>query len=228
MLRIFLLLVVICTNCFFIYCSDDAAKDDGAFVETVVPPQDENKVEGAKVDEGVSTQQLLLELAATAERQTELVARLKTRYVGESSTLAQKDEEITVLRAQLAEAQAEVESVKAHADKVTDEKVSMLTELQHARGELHQFRANMTWSVRYLEERRVEHFANIEEFKVRMEKIIQVQEEKLRGLSIEYDEELYPHLMSTIAERKYVHIYFPSMLLYYICLYISANTSYPC
>ena len=45
---------------------------------------------------------------------------------------------------QLAEAQAEVESVKAYADKVTDEKVSMLTELQHVRGELHQFRANMT------------------------------------------------------------------------------------
>ena len=58
----FLLLVVICTNCFFIYCSDDAAKDDGGFVETVAHPQDENKGEGAKVDEGVSSQQLLLEL----------------------------------------------------------------------------------------------------------------------------------------------------------------------
>ena len=36
-----------------------------------------------------------------------------------------------------------------------------------------------------------------------MEKAIQVQEEKLRALSIEYDDELYPHLMSTIAERRY-------------------------
>lgn len=45
-----------------------------------------------------------------------------------------------------------------------------------------------------------------------MEKIIQVQEEKLCGLSIDYDEELYPHLMSTIAERMYVLKYFPAML----------------
>ena len=39
-----------------------------------------------------------------------------------------------------------------------------------------------------------------------MDKIVQVQEEKLRRLSIEYDEELYPHLMSTIAERRYVFV----------------------
>ena len=58
-----------------------------------------------------------------------------------------------------------------------------------------------------------------------MEKIIQVQEEKLRGLSIDYDEELYPHLMSTIAERRYIFIYFPSMLPYYICWFVSSNPS---
>ena len=63
--------------------------------------------------------------------------------------------------------------------------------------------ADATWSVKFLDERRVEHFANIQKFKERMDKIIQVQEEKLRRLSIEYDEELYPHLMSTIAERRY-------------------------
>ena len=36
-----------------------------------------------------------------------------------------------------------------------------------------------------------------------MEKTLVVYEEKLRALSIEYDEELYPHLMSVIAERRY-------------------------
>ena len=36
-----------------------------------------------------------------------------------------------------------------------------------------------------------------------MENALKVQEGKLRKLSIEYDEELYPHLMSTIAERRY-------------------------
>ena len=126
-------------------CSDHAAKDDAAFVESVVPPQNANVEEGVKVVEEVSVQQLLVELAAAAERQTELVAQLKTRYVGESSSLAQKDEEIALLRAQLADARAEVGSVKAHAEKVTDEKLTMMAELQHARGELHQFKANLTW-----------------------------------------------------------------------------------
>ena len=78
----------------------------------------------------------------------------------------------------------------------------------------------MTWSVRYLDEKIVEHFANIDEFKVRMEKIIQVQEEKLRALSIEYDEELYPHLMSTIAERRYgCTFYSSSLFLSYLLIF---------
>ena len=55
--------------------------------------------------------------------------------------------------------------------------------------------ADASWSVAYLNERRAEHFANIQEFKERMDKIVQFQEEKLRRLSIEYDEELYPHLI---------------------------------
>lgn len=102
----------------------------------------------------------------------------------------------------------EVGSVNAHADKVTDEKLAMMAELQHARGELHQFRVNLTWGVRYLEEKKVEHFGHIDEFRLRMEKMLKEQEEKLHSLSIEYDEELYPHLMSTIAERRYALIYF--------------------
>ena len=61
----------------------------------------------------------------------------------------------------------------------------------------------MTWSVRFLEEKKVEHVAHVDKFRERMEKAFQVLEEKLRALSIEYDEELYPHLMSTIAERRY-------------------------
>ena len=195
-------------------------------METVAPPQNENKEEEAKVDEGVSAQQLMDELAATAARQTELVAQLKTRYVGESSTLAQKDEEIAVLRAQLAEAQAEVGSFRVYTDKVTNEKLTAMAELEQARGQLHQFRANLTWAVRYLEEKKEEHFANIAEFKVRMEKIVQAQEEKLRGLSIEYDEELYPHLMSTIAERRYFLFSFVCFII--LCCYVFFNTSCPC
>ena len=52
----------------------------------------------------------------------------------------------------------------------------------------------------------VEHHVSITKFKEDMLKIIQAQEDKLRGLSIEYDEELYPHLMSTIAERRFLFL----------------------
>ena len=130
---------------FLCFCSDRAAEGNAAFVESVVPPHDASVEETVKVAGEVSAQQLLDELAAAAERQTELVAQLKTRYVGESSSLAQKDEEIALLRAQLADARTEIGSVKAHAARVADEKLTMLAELQHARGELHQFRSNMTW-----------------------------------------------------------------------------------
>ena len=131
--------------------------------------------------------------------------------------LLKKDAEIARLRAQLAGAQAEAESAKAHAEKIAQDKVSMLADLKHAKAKLHQVQADMTWSLRYLDERRVEHFGNIDEFKGRMEKIIQVQEEKLRALSIEYDEELYPHLMSTIAERGYGCTFSSATLFYHTC-----------
>lgn len=70
------------------YCRDDATKNDGVFVDVVSSPQNENKEGKAKVAEGAGVQQLMDELAATAARQAELVAQLKERYVGESSTLA--------------------------------------------------------------------------------------------------------------------------------------------
>ena len=90
-----------------------------------------------------------------------------------------------------------------YTEKVTHEKLSALAEVEQARGQLHHYKSDLTWVVRFLEEKKVEHFANITKFKEDMMKIIQLQEDKLRGLSIEYDEELYPHLMSTIAERRY-------------------------
>ena len=169
----------------------------------MVPSQGKSAEKGAKVAKGTSAQELLMELAAAAERQTEVVAQLRAQHVGESSAI---DEENACLRAQLAKAHAEAESAKAYAKKIAQDKVSMLADLRYARAKLRQIEADATWSVKYLDERRVEHFANIQEFKERMDKIVQVQEEKLRRLSIEYDEELYPHLMSTIAERRYFFI----------------------
>lgn len=169
----------------------------------MVPSQGKSAEKGAKVAKGTSAQELLMELAVAAERQAEVVAQLRAQHVGESSAM---DEENACLRAQLAKAHTEAKSAKAYAKKVAQDKVSILADLKYARGKLQQMEADASWSVAYLNERRAEHFANIQEFKERMDKIIQFQEEKLRRLSIEYDEELYPHLMSTIAERRYFFV----------------------
>ena len=186
----------------FVPCRDDAAKKDGVFVDEVSSPQNENREGKAKVVEDEEAQQLIDELAATHARQAELVAQLREKYAGGSGALAQKDEEIARLRAQLAGAQAELEASQLHAEKVSNEKLSAMAEVVKARGELEHYKPDLTFAVRFLEEKQVEHHASITKFKEDMQKILEVQEDKLRGLSIEFDEELYPHLMSAIAERR--------------------------
>lgn len=174
------------------------------FADRAVSPQAARVEEPVKEAAQMSAQELVEELALVAARQAELATQLKAQSVLEGGTLAQKDEQIALLKAQLVGAQAEVLAATEHAKKVTDEKLTALSEMQHARGELHQFRANLTWGVRYLEEKKVEHFADLDDFRKKVESSLVVQEEKLRKLSIEYDEELYPHLMSMIAERRYL------------------------
>lgn len=187
-------------------CSDSATGGDAAFVEGLVPPQAAHVhvEELVRVNEEMYAQRLMEELGAAAERQAELVTQLKARYVGEGSSLAQKDEEIAMLRAQLADARADVESTSAYARRLADEKLSLMAELKRERGETHQYRANFSWGLKYLQEKKTEHFAHLDELRERVEGALKVQESKLRKLSIEYDEELYPHLMSTIAERRYI------------------------
>ncbi|GJU01198.1 hypothetical protein Tco_1111536 [Tanacetum coccineum] len=76
----------------------------------------------------------------------------------------QKDEEILLLKTQLADAQAEAESSRSYAQKLAEEKMALLVK-----------------RVRSVEKRR-RSYAN----------------------SIEYDEELYPHMLSAIAERRWL------------------------
>ena len=57
-----------------------------------------------------------------------------------------------------------------------------------------------------------------------MESAVAAQEEKLRGLSIEYDEELYPHLMSMIAERRYLSYFILfSFFSFFLCSLIVSS-----
>ncbi|GKC11287.1 hypothetical protein Tco_1008069 [Tanacetum coccineum] len=67
-----------------------------------------------------------------------------------------------------------------------------------------QLRARFASQVKYLEGGKNNHFAGLDEFCQRVEGLLEKQEEKLRKLSIEYDEELYPHMLSAIAKRRWL------------------------
>ena len=119
------------------------------FAEGVVPPQAAHVEEPLKEAEEVTAQQLMEELAA-ATRQTELVTQLKASYVGEGSSLAHKDEEIALLKAQLAGVRADVESATAHARKLAAEKLSLMVEVNQERSVMHQYRTDFSWGLKYL------------------------------------------------------------------------------
>ena len=114
---------------------------------------------------------------------------------------AQKDEEIALLKAQLASAHAAVESTNAHAKKLADEKMSLFAQVNQERAAFDQYKSSCIWGLKYMEQNKSKHFAQLDEFRKTVEDALEKQEGKLRKLSIEYDEELYPHLVSSIVER---------------------------
>ncbi|GJX69921.1 hypothetical protein Tco_0307092 [Tanacetum coccineum] len=133
---------------------------------------------GPKAFEGMPVDQLMEEFDMVTAQQAALVAQLRARFSSERSQSVQKDEEILLLKTQLADAQAEAESSRSYAQKLAEEKMALLVKNNH--------------------------FAGLDEFCQRVEGLLEKQEEKLRKLSIEYDEELYPHMLSAIAERRWL------------------------
>ncbi|GJZ35970.1 hypothetical protein Tco_0581787 [Tanacetum coccineum] len=121
---------------------------------------------GPKAFEGMPVDQLMEEFDMVTAQQAALVAQLRARFSSERSQSVQKDEEILLLKTQLADAQAEAESSRSYAQKLAEEKMALLVK--------------------------------------RVGELLEKQEEKLRKLSIEYDEELYPHMLSAIAERRWL------------------------
>ncbi|GJS35665.1 hypothetical protein Tco_0534047 [Tanacetum coccineum] len=140
---------------------------------TQSPPQT-----GPKAFEGMPVDQLMEEFDMVTAQQAALVTQLRARFSGERSQSVQKDEEILLLKTQLADARAEAESSRAYAQNLAEEKMALLVKNNH--------------------------FAGLDEFRQRVEGLLEKQEEKLRKLSIEYDEELYPHMLSAIAERRWL------------------------
>ena len=146
---------------------------------------------------------LVEKLDLAVAQQVQLVAQLKAYYSGESTRLAQKDEEIAMLKAQLVDAHAEARSTNLYAQKLASEKMSLIAQVGQVQSAYNEYKGNCHWALRYVELSKSNHFPKLDEFIKFVNESLERQEEKLRRLSIEYDEELYPHLMSTIAERRY-------------------------
>lgn len=116
--------------------------------------------------------------------------------------MTQKDEEIALLNAQLDSVHAEVESGNAYAEKLADERMSLFAQLNQERAAFDQYKSSCLWGLRYAEQNKSKHFAQLEEFCKSVGDALEKQEEKLCKLSLEYDEELYPYLVSSITERR--------------------------
>ena len=102
----------------------------------------------------------------------------------------------------MASAHAAVESTNAHSKKLADERISLLAQLSHERAAFDQYKSTCLWGLKYMEQNKNKHFSQLDEFPKAVEDALERQEGKLRKLSIEYDEELYPYLVSSIAERR--------------------------
>ena len=79
----------------------------------------------------------------------------------------------------------------------------MMAELEKERAAAEAQRANSQWAVKFVEQYKKEHFKSVEALRSKIQVALNMHEEKLRKLSIEYDEELYPHLVQSVAERRY-------------------------
>ena len=164
-------------------------------------------VDAPKVEE-MSTERLLEELSVAAKRQSTLIAQLVERCAGENSLSAYKDEEISLLRAQLAEAQARAEGASAEVKELAVKNAPVLAELAKERTGAAQYRDECRVAVETLERGMASHFADVDGFRKRVKETLAEQEQRMRKLSIAYDEELYPLLLSAVAERMLVRFPF--------------------
>lgn len=187
-------------------CSVEAASDAAARAGKSSPKTSPLHIDGLaqKAFEDAPTNHLIEELSLAAAHQAALVAQLKAKYASEGSSNAQKDEEIALLKAQLVDVRAEVESTNAYAKRLVEEKMLLHAQVSQERSAFNHYKANCLWALKYMEQNKSDHFSKLDEFRKSVEDALEKQEMKLRKLSIEYDEELYPQLVSSITERRWL------------------------
>ncbi|GJX55049.1 hypothetical protein Tco_0284946 [Tanacetum coccineum] len=180
---------------------------------TLVETQEGSPVERARArQEGASCQSS----GSTSTREETPVCApptLAARSDRDSSPNDQLMEEFDMVTAQQAalgrilkqDAQAEAESSRSYAQKLAEEKMALLVKVEQERANSADYKASCHWAVKYLEGVRTTILLGWKSFaRIVCEELLEKQEEKLRKLSIEYDEELYPHMLSAIAERRWL------------------------
>ncbi|GJT30261.1 hypothetical protein Tco_0910536 [Tanacetum coccineum] len=90
---------------------------------------------GPKAFEGMPVDQLIEEFDMVTAQQAALVAQLRARLSSERGQSVQKDEEILLLKTQLADAQAEAESSRSYAQKLAEEKMALLVKVEQERAD---------------------------------------------------------------------------------------------
>ena len=90
-------------------------------------------------------------------------------------------------------------STSAYARGLASDKLSLLAEVAKERSKFEDYKTSCLWVLHYLKQGKDRLIANLEEFRQSVQSTMERQEGKLRKLNIEYDEELYPHLISTIV-----------------------------
>ena len=106
-------------------------------------------------------------------------------------------------KAEQLSSKAKLERAETLVEKMAAEKAAAVSELEKMRSAALEREAHEKSVLEALELAKEQHLANVDAFGRRFEDAISSAEERLRKLSIEYDEELYPHLVSSVAERRY-------------------------
>ena len=150
------------------------------------------------------------ELASLATRQAELVARARYDIAEEDANaegaISALEKQLDAVEAELAsskaeqlDSKAELERMKADLEKVAAEKTAATLELEKERAAA---KEREVATKEALELFKAQHLANVDAFGRRFQEAISNAEERLRKISIDYDEELYPHLVQSVAERR--------------------------
>ena len=72
--------------------------------------------------------------------------------------------------------------------------MSLLAQIKEERTALDEHKSTCAWAMKFMEQYKKRHFEQLETLRKGFLDALQVQKEKLRKMSLEYDKELYPHL----------------------------------